>query len=126
LDDDFRQLKNSRLVESVASTIDTLPIARKLGCLRPGLKTLCQAFLGHNICKQMQVSNWEAEELSQEQLTYAATDAWAPLEGNHTFHWITCIVFFFNSVFLYSFIRNGQSRRVKTLPQHEKLHQWIS
>ncbi|DAZ94844.1 TPA: hypothetical protein N0F65_012533 [Lagenidium giganteum] len=80
LNDDFRQLKASKLVKSVNSTIDTLPIATKLGCLRPGLKNLCQLFLHQSICKEMQVSDWEAPQLSPEQVRYAATDAWAPLK----------------------------------------------
>lgn len=79
LHDDFRQMKSSKLVNAVNSTVDTLPIANKLGCLRPGLKTLCQLFLGGVISKEMQVSNWEATRLSPAQIKYAATDAWAPL-----------------------------------------------
>uniref|UniRef100_K3WUD1 3'-5' exonuclease domain-containing protein n=1 Tax=Globisporangium ultimum (strain ATCC 200006 / CBS 805.95 / DAOM BR144) TaxID=431595 RepID=K3WUD1_GLOUD len=79
LHDDFRQMKASKLVNTVNSTVDTLPIANKLGCLRPGLKTLCQLFLGGVISKEMQVSNWEATRLSPAQIKYAATDAWAPL-----------------------------------------------
>lgn len=79
LHDDFRQMKSSKLVSAVNSTVDTLPIANKLGCLRPGLKTLCQLFLGGVISKEMQVSNWEATRLSPAQIKYAATDAWAPL-----------------------------------------------
>ncbi|TYZ65492.1 hypothetical protein PybrP1_001543 [[Pythium] brassicae (nom. inval.)] len=79
LQDDFRQLKRSKLVRAVNATVDTLPIADKLGCLRPGLKTLCQLFLDGNISKDMQVSNWEASRLSAAQIKYAATDAWAPL-----------------------------------------------
>ncbi|KAF1328845.1 Glycoside hydrolase-like protein, partial [Globisporangium splendens] len=81
LHDDFRQMKASKLVNAVNSTVDTLPIANKLGCLRPGLKTLCQLFLGGVISKEMQVSNWEATRLSPAQIKYAATDAWAPLRG---------------------------------------------
>lgn len=86
LHDDFRQMKSSKLVNAVNSTVDTLPIANKLGCLRPGLKTLCQLFLGGVISKEMQVSNWEAARLSPAQIKYAATDAWAPLRGNYAVH----------------------------------------
>lgn len=83
LHDDFRQMKASQLVQAVNATVDTLPIANKLGCLRPGLRTLCQLFLGGAISKDMQVSNWEATRLSPAQVKYAATDAWAPLRGAH-------------------------------------------
>ncbi|KAG3079157.1 hypothetical protein PI124_g17586 [Phytophthora idaei] len=79
LSDDFRQLKSSELVQAVNSTIDTLYITHKLGCKRPGLKTACQVFLGGSLDKEMQVSDWEAPVLSDAQISYAATDAWAPL-----------------------------------------------
>jgi ribonuclease D len=36
--------------------------------------------LGMRISKSEQVSNWEAEELTEKQQRYAATDAWACLE----------------------------------------------
>jgi ribonuclease D len=39
-----------------------------------GLKDLCKELLGVEISKQMQTSDWGAEELSQEQLRYAASD----------------------------------------------------
>ncbi|MDD9798390.1 MAG: ribonuclease H-like domain-containing protein [Alphaproteobacteria bacterium] len=39
-----------------------------------GLKELCRELVGIEISKQQQVSDWGAEELSQAQLTYAATD----------------------------------------------------
>ncbi|MDD9841992.1 MAG: ribonuclease H-like domain-containing protein [Alphaproteobacteria bacterium] len=39
-----------------------------------GLKELCRELIGIEISKQQQVSDWGAEELSQAQLTYAATD----------------------------------------------------
>ncbi|CAH0475472.1 unnamed protein product [Peronospora belbahrii] len=79
LSDDFRQLKASDFVQVVNSTVDTLYIAHKLGCNRPGLKTLCQIFLGGSLHKEMQVSDWEAPTLSKAQIAYAATDAWAPM-----------------------------------------------
>ncbi|TDH68925.1 hypothetical protein CCR75_003736 [Bremia lactucae] len=79
LSDDFRLLKSSNLVHSVNSTVDTLYITHKLGCMRPGLKTSCQVFLGGSLDKTMQVSDWEAPVLSNAQIRYAATDAWAPL-----------------------------------------------
>lgn len=45
-----------------------------------GLRKLVAIILGFRISKNAQVSNWEAEKLSNKQLTYAATDAWACLE----------------------------------------------
>ncbi|WP_413204372.1 ribonuclease D [Rhodospirillum sp. A1_3_36] len=39
-----------------------------------GLKSLCKDLLGVDISKQQQTSDWGAETLSPEQLTYAASD----------------------------------------------------
>mgnify|MGYP001344208514 CR=1 FL=1 len=41
---------------------------------RHGLKDLCRDLLGVDISKQQQSSDWGADELSQEQLEYAAND----------------------------------------------------
>ncbi len=41
---------------------------------RHGLKDLCRELLGIEISKQQQSSDWGAAELSQDQLTYAASD----------------------------------------------------
>ncbi|MCR9257910.1 MAG: ribonuclease D [Alphaproteobacteria bacterium] len=41
---------------------------------RHGLKNLCQDLLGVDISKQQQSSDWGAEELTRDQLIYAATD----------------------------------------------------
>jgi ribonuclease D len=40
------------------------------------LKKLSAIVLGHRISKAQRVTNWEALELSEAQLIYAATDAW--------------------------------------------------
>lgn len=41
---------------------------------RHGLKDLCKELLGVDLSKQQQSSDWGTEELSQEQLDYAASD----------------------------------------------------
>ena len=41
---------------------------------RHGLKDLCRELLGVDISKQQQSSDWGADELSREQLEYAAND----------------------------------------------------
>lgn len=41
-----------------------------------GLRKLTALILGFRISKSQQTSNWEAANLSNAQLTYAATDAW--------------------------------------------------
>jgi ribonuclease D len=45
-----------------------------------GLKKLSAIVLGKRISKSQQVSNWDAENLTESQLRYAATDAWICLE----------------------------------------------
>jgi len=44
------------------------------------VKKLAGLFLGFRISKGAQTSNWEAPELNEKQLSYAATDAWVCLE----------------------------------------------
>jgi len=41
-----------------------------------GLKKLAANILGIKISKRQQLSNWEADELTEGQIIYAATDAW--------------------------------------------------
>lgn len=45
-----------------------------------GLRKLTAIILGFRISKNAQVSNWEAKELNEKQIRYAATDAWVCLE----------------------------------------------
>jgi len=45
-----------------------------------GLKKLAGIVLGHRISKSQQVSNWDADRLTEAQMRYAATDAWICLE----------------------------------------------
>jgi ribonuclease D len=44
------------------------------------LKKLSAIILGRRISKSQQVSNWDADILTEAQLRYAATDAWICLE----------------------------------------------
>jgi len=55
-------------------------MARAVGIEQQGLKSLAGLLLGFRISKNMQVSNWEAKELTEKQIVYAATDAWVCLE----------------------------------------------
>lgn len=51
-------------------------VAKELGVVREGARNLTATFLGFRISKSQQTSNWEREQLSRKQQTYAATDAW--------------------------------------------------
>jgi ribonuclease D len=53
---------------------------KKVGFHNVGVRNLSGMVLKMRISKSEQVSNWEAEKLTEKQLRYAATDAWACLE----------------------------------------------
>jgi ribonuclease D len=53
---------------------------KKVGFQNVGVRNLCAMVLDIRISKSEQVSNWEADTLTQKQQRYAATDAWACLE----------------------------------------------
>lgn len=55
-------------------------IVKEIDIESNGLRKLTAIILGFRISKAAQVSNWEAESLTQKQINYAATDAWVCLE----------------------------------------------
>jgi ribonuclease D len=56
--------------------IDLQTLVKDFGIQSAGLKKLTAIILGFRISKRQQVTDWEAEELSEAQQIYAATDAW--------------------------------------------------
>lgn len=56
--------------------VDLGNVARANKMSTQGLRTLVANFFGTRISKGSQCSNWSLMELSQKQITYAATDAW--------------------------------------------------
>lgn len=56
--------------------VDLQKIAWEWGIRDKSVKKLAANILGIRISKTQQLSNWEAEELSEAQKKYAATDAW--------------------------------------------------
>lgn len=56
--------------------IDLQQYVKRFDILDNGLKKLAANILGFRISKKQQTSNWEKEILEDEQLVYAATDAW--------------------------------------------------
>jgi ribonuclease D len=54
--------------------------ALKLGIKDFSLKKLCAIVLGFRISKSQQISNWEADILTDQQMVYAATDAYVSLK----------------------------------------------
>lgn len=76
LADDLRQLR--QLFEfSPAAALDLGHVARRHGLKQTGLRNLTGIFLGTRIPKGTKTTNWAAPRLSPQQVTYAATDAWA-------------------------------------------------
>ena len=56
--------------------IDLQKIAWEYGIRDKSVKKMTAIILGFKISKAQQLSNWEAENLSESQQRYAATDAW--------------------------------------------------
>lgn len=59
-----------------AGFIDLQKMVWEYGIRDKAVKKMAAIILGVKISKAMQLSNWEAEELSESQKLYAATDAW--------------------------------------------------
>jgi len=73
--DDIRFLRNVRGFEP-SGFVDLQKFVRDYGIEVSGLKKLAAIVLGFRISKRQQVTDWEAEQLSEAQIVYAATDAW--------------------------------------------------
>ena len=78
--DDLKALR--KLTDSFypLSFFDLNDELKKVGFQNVGVRNLCGMVLKMRISKSEQVSNWEAEKLTEKQMRYAATDAWACLE----------------------------------------------
>lgn len=60
--------------------VDLGDLARSLEMQTNGLRNLAANLLGFRISKGVQCSNWGRQELTPQQITYAATDAWVSRE----------------------------------------------
>lgn len=78
--DDLKGLR--KLTDSLhpKSFFDLNDELKKIGFHNVGVRNLCGMVLKMRISKTEQISNWESERLTEKQLRYAATDAWACLE----------------------------------------------
>jgi ribonuclease D len=79
LTDDIKDLQKVRDFEA-AGFVDLSKEVKQVGIESNGLRKLTAIMLGFRISKNAQVSNWEAEQLTEKQLRYAATDAWVCME----------------------------------------------
>ncbi len=72
---DIRAL-SARAPLKAAGFVDVSSFTTKMGIINTGMKNLASVFFGERVSKTSQMSNWDAEELTQKQIDYAATDAW--------------------------------------------------
>ena len=73
--DDIRGLQRHRGFEP-SSFVDLQKIVSEWGIRDKSVKKMSAIILGVRISKTQQLSNWEADILSESQCKYAATDAW--------------------------------------------------
>ncbi len=78
LKDDFMMLHKRAPFEPRA-IIELQEFVRPFGIQDKSLQKIYAILFGEKISKNQQLSNWEAETLTQPQQLYAATDAWACL-----------------------------------------------
>ena len=79
LRDDLRSL-NQREPFCAGTFIDLQNIAGQMGIIDQSLQKLYANIFGQKIAKGQQLSNWDADTLSEAQQLYAATDAWACIQ----------------------------------------------
>jgi len=77
--EDIRALK-AMYPKPTDGFIDLQDLVKKYGIENTGVKKMAAIVLGFRISKSQQLSNWEADTLSEAQMVYAATDAWVSLE----------------------------------------------
>lgn len=73
--DDIKALQNNKGFKP-GGFVELQDVAKDLGINNFSLKKLAGIVLSIKISKAQQLSNWEADELTEAQLRYAATDAW--------------------------------------------------
>ena len=64
--------------ECTNNLVDTLTWAKEMNCDPLNLRAMCAIFLHERLSKLLQQSDW-SKDLTEKQILYAATDAWASL-----------------------------------------------
>ena len=81
LKDDFRMLSRRKEVHAEEGNwIDLQNYVAGFGIDDRSLQKIYANLFGQKISKSQRLSNWEAETLTESQMRYAATDAWACVE----------------------------------------------
>ena len=76
---DIRSLNQLRHLRT-AGFLDLQTIAPQWGIEEKSLRKLSAIVLGKRVSKAQRLSNWEAAQFTEQQISYAATDAWVCLE----------------------------------------------
>lgn len=79
LRDDIKALQKLKHYHP-AGFVELAELSKQAGLEVESVKKLAALLLGFRISKGAQTSNWEAQELNDKQISYAATDAWVCLE----------------------------------------------
>jgi len=74
--DDLLKLKQMFPFDE-AGVLDLGHVAARHGLKQTGLRNLTALFMSTRVPKGAKTTNWAVRQLSQQQITYAATDAWA-------------------------------------------------
>ena len=81
LKDDFTMLRRREDVHAEEGNwIELQDYVSRFGIEDRSLQKIYANLFGEKISKSQRLSNWEAETLSESQMKYAATDAWACVE----------------------------------------------
>lgn len=79
LNDDFNRIRHLDSIEP-DGFLDLQKFVERFDIESKSLKKLTAIILGFKISKSQQLSNWEADEFTEAQKLYAATDAWVCYE----------------------------------------------
>ena len=82
LHDDYQAL-NKRKRFTPANFLDLQKYVTRFGIEEKGLQKMYAIVFGERISKSQQLTNWDADVLTDKQKLYAATDAWACLRIYH-------------------------------------------
>lgn len=76
--DDLKGLNGHRKL-TPANVVDLQSIVKNYGILELGLQKIYALLFEKKISKSQRLTNWENDELTEHQKSYAATDAWSTL-----------------------------------------------
>lgn len=79
LRDDIKALQKLKYY-GPSGFVELAEMSKQAGLEVESVKKLAGLLLGFRISKGAQTSNWEAQDLNDKQISYAATDAWVCLE----------------------------------------------